>query len=1181
MLPRCFHYGAIACCLGIATLASAQTSNRPHLELVRGLRKENLPDLALQYLDELKAGNPPPTIAVLLPIEYARTWLDLAAEENDESKRNALISQARREIESFLKTNPNHELAPEANVELARLYFVQGKTQLRRAHRIDDPKEQEEELKAARQPLQTAADKYKATIGAIDAQIKKLEQDKSPAGEKRRRELVEFRLQANLDEAIANFYLGDTYTGDESKERIERGKKFADAAKFFQKIMIMPDFDKQPICWIARAWYANAMIKAGDESEGDRQYKDLLSRKNVPAAAAGIRVARYFMIMNNAVSSADDWRKLEKDTTEWLRDYRTFRDTYEGLGARYSLALAKYNLGALGVLRDKKDQVTGVTQMAKAQLEDAQRLFKELSEPENEFSERSNHRRSMILVTLADAEGRGEDPAPEALPSFERCYLMAQVQVARYVQFRKPAGRSPPSEAEIKKEEVRRIKNAMRYLDRALALANPAKDGVREVFAAQLFLVGCYSQLKMYPQAAVLAEHIARINPKLNKAASAGAAAVDAYYRSKIDVQKLKENAQFPAAQAEREKAEQEWDMKLKVDEERLLRVGEYAIKQWPTEAASYQTRFLLAQLELVDNRFEDAWKNLAAIHNGFPALQLARLQLASSMHKIVYPEEVKNPVEFKKLAKERIQEHAEQWKKTISLLDSVPMPGEIAGANEVLYFIDNRIQLTRLYELDEAYDKARQVGDALLKNLPNFAKLSDGQKLDQTLRVQAVVLGAVRAQAYDALRSGNHAQVAELLDRRIGEIKKDFDKPPAGDDNVMFQRLRKLQRDTVMLALQSCAQDGKSARAIELFELLNSKGASEDESAALLQTLVTSVRTQIEELEAAKKTAEANSLKEGFKSLFENMAANIDKLPVKTKLSVAQGMTSVGAYAKAAEILDAIHKSPPPAAPAEAETHTKYQRQAQILLARNYRSAKDYPAAMKAFDEMIGVITRKDPIPKKDKQGWAFGYLPIRKEKALMMEEMAQSAPNAQRSQKWTDAVQEWIAIASSFPASRQLLPPCIPLTPADEAKQVKKAFLQAFLKKRNPAMGGAVEADLACVVVEFAANYAKERDQARQTAEETGPKRAFYFELAFEQKRCSVLAYRSLGLSAYDGRPAGFDKQGALEQQFAKFAQYFHDLVSKNHDLSQSIKDRINELVASVPELKKEYDKVRAVNK
>jgi hypothetical protein len=306
-------------------------TGRPHLDLVRGLRREKMPDLALQYLKKLKASNPPPAIAELLPIEYARTWLDLAAEENDESKRNVLVGQARREIEAFLQNHPDHEVAPQANVELARLYYVQGMTQLRRARSVEDDKDRDDCMKAARPLLLAAANRYQEAA-ALSAQ--------------RRRDLLGFQLSAEFDQGVASFYVGETYVGDETNDVLERGKQFTDAAKIFDKIMWHDA--SPPIYWMAWAWRAQSRIKAGEQVEGEKEMTDLIGKRNVPAAAAGIRVARCFTILNNfANRTPEALSKLEKDTSEWLRDYHAFRDTTEGLvgNALEIRPLCGYNAG--------------------------------------------------------------------------------------------------------------------------------------------------------------------------------------------------------------------------------------------------------------------------------------------------------------------------------------------------------------------------------------------------------------------------------------------------------------------------------------------------------------------------------------------------------------------------------------------------------------------------------------------------------------------------------------------------------------------------------------------------------------------------------------------------------------------------------------------------------------------
>ncbi len=75
---------------GLSTATPLLAQSRPHMELVQGLRNNGLADLALTYLNELKANNPPPEIIVVLPLEYARTRLALARMETDEA--NAIRS---------------------------------------------------------------------------------------------------------------------------------------------------------------------------------------------------------------------------------------------------------------------------------------------------------------------------------------------------------------------------------------------------------------------------------------------------------------------------------------------------------------------------------------------------------------------------------------------------------------------------------------------------------------------------------------------------------------------------------------------------------------------------------------------------------------------------------------------------------------------------------------------------------------------------------------------------------------------------------------------------------------------------------------------------------------------------------------------------------------------------------
>src|SRR5258708_900347 len=230
MMRRIPSISILVLWVGMALPALAQTSQKPHLDLVRGLRKEALADLALQYLDELRAGTPRPEIAIVMPFEYARTYLDLAAQENDEGKRSSLISKAKHELETFISANPTHELAPQANVELARMLSLQGKNLMRKARKLEG-KLQEPEMLQARGLLQSAAQKYDATANLLNDQLKQLEGNKTPEGMKLHKELVDFRLRALLDQGINLYDMGDTFVGDEIADVESRGKQYKEAKK--------------------------------------------------------------------------------------------------------------------------------------------------------------------------------------------------------------------------------------------------------------------------------------------------------------------------------------------------------------------------------------------------------------------------------------------------------------------------------------------------------------------------------------------------------------------------------------------------------------------------------------------------------------------------------------------------------------------------------------------------------------------------------------------------------------------------------------------------------------------------------------------------------------------------------------------------------------------------------------
>ncbi len=1332
--------GMIGLALGIGSLASAQTGAKQHMELVRGLRANGMPDLALEYLDHLKASNPSPDVAVVLPLEYARTWLDLAAEETEDTKRKDLIAKAEERLEVFISSAKGHPLLPQANVELARLISLKGKAIFLKARKMEkEPKERLEarnkELARARDTLKKAADKYQATVGILEGQLKQLEQDTTPAAIQRRKELSRFLMKSMLDQAIVLYDMGETYDETGSGADVEqRGNQYNAAKKIFEKIMYMDE--KEPICWQARAWAAQCDFKAGEEGNAIRAFSELMAKKSNPAASAGVRVARYFGIFRafdkDARTERQRWERTEKDASEWLRDYSAYRNTQEGISARYYLAFMKYTLGRADLIYDKDGKrATGFKNVdAKTRLDDAQRLFRELTETDNEFNEKATRYRSIILVTTADAAGQGDSPPPETLNSFELCYLMAQVQIARLSQFRTdgapkkepPAKEDPKKEASKKdpmpkkepapkvvekkepektappeaardayaKEEHKRVTNAMRYLEYGLKLVTP-KDPLREVFNAQLFLVDCYRQLKLFPQSAVLAEYVAHNNPKMPRAAVAAQRAVQAYNIAHLKkVAEGEEPAPMPGA-----------------DVERVRNAADYLVKNWPTEAAADEARHILGFFLLREarekekenpspDRYIAAWQAYAGIRDSYPAVYAARNELAGLMYNLVRPGGGSDPKSIadnlKKYGDGKDPKVGKMWPRTLQLIESLPPPDEDCLLMDAIAYLNGRSTLALLYQVEGKFDKAQAAGEQILKTLDRFDALkTDSTDLDDkekeankerranfTSTAKNIVLGSIRSKAYKQFKDEkNYAAVAETVNPWIDQMKKDFAQPQPTEITPAFKRLRDTQRALLVLALQTAVQDQKVDRAAELIELLDQSGNTIEDNQTMLRSMVASVRDQIDKLEAEKKLDDAKKLKEGFTTLLDKIKAKSDKLPVSMKMFIASGYTGVDAFDKAASLLEEIRKNPPqkPAplpekatekqqkefadANAAFENFPSVKRQVEYALVRNYRASKNYDAALKLLTEIIGPVTAKNPILPKDQQKlhWGFTALQVRKEKASMLEEIAQAAPpmlpaNAPKgaptkTQLWGNAVQEWVAIIRVFsptlPAlAKEIDPKRERLDPKIVAEVVKnlesneekdraaalakfsdmlkgiiniktetfqslvrklqsekekesdfaKSTLIELLKRfSSPEIvdlaescmkgearsikGEEARAKFEVAIKEIRAAVDENRRKRANEATTTAAKRKLYFELFFEQKRCTTLAYTDLGLAAV---PKG--GQADLDAKFRSLAQDFHDLKTKNPDVPPELKERIDEFVKKNKHLSAAWKNVVAGN-
>src|SRR4051812_970573 len=151
---------------------------------------------------------------------------------------------------------------------------------------------------------------------------------------------------------------------------------------------------------------------------------------------------------------------------DWLKRHRGAADSPEGQGVRFVLATMLEAQGMAGVTPPPRagapPRASGAARQTLAR---AERMFKELADTENEFTERARNRRAGILYVLSADRTRDSN----LLTNFEECYLAAQAGAFELNQ-----GKNPPD------ERARRQARIIADLRRALALAGRG-DAPRDV----------------------------------------------------------------------------------------------------------------------------------------------------------------------------------------------------------------------------------------------------------------------------------------------------------------------------------------------------------------------------------------------------------------------------------------------------------------------------------------------------------------------------------------------------------------------------------------------------------------------------------------------------------------------------------------------------------------------------
>lgn len=1056
----------------VASSAPAQELPPPSpFDLSRGLRESGMPDLALEYLTDLSKAAPA-DVQKVLPLERAKCRLDLAGTESDEALRSALVAEAKREFDQFVKANPGHPRLPEAAVALAQLQTLDGKTQVQRANRL--PADQQATELAKARPLFVSAGKQFSA--AADA-LKKLADAEEP-NTPRQRELTQNYLQAVIDQAMNLYLLADSYP-DESKgaEFEARQKAAKDAALIFDSVWGRNK--EAPQGWAARAWAAECLRLQFEPVKANNGLKAVVedaAKVRTPASAAGARMARFFQLRDEYVqkggaegASADRVR-IRAACQAWLKDYAdTGKPTWEVYATRYYLGrmcileAQKRENGTWEQVKpmNPKDKPTeklvAVKEGGLAMFREADAQFKILVRTENEFTERAARQRPQALRWLVG----NPDRPPAQFATFDDCYMAALVQLE--------SARS----ATAADERGAALDKAIALLERADGLPVPA-ESTRDAARALLDLARTYSVAGRPHAAAVYAENLARTARSPAFAAKAAAIALDSYARA----------ANTTAPDNEDGRA---------VDRDRRIGLAMHLEKVAPNEAETDAARLQLGADLYRAGRKLDAFEAFSRVPARYPRVAQARLFegiAAFDLTRPLGPDETRAddlPADKKQSV----------FARAVADLSAVPVPPDAAkdaadtGVTPVADYFNLRLQLAQLHITQGAkgYDTAEKTLVATAAAAARHPGLPADEKVKFAMRCEQMRIRTVFGQAMPLYQQGKYGDAAARFSELLAEVLKAGPAVKAKQPADVADLAKSLDADRIRLllvpTLNAYVRDGSAAKTAELLDALKAFGGDLSTSARVVQQGVASIRPTVDALRREKKTEEADKLVAAVAGMVAKLATE-KNLPVDVRLNLGRSFRDLGEYAKAVELLvDVPAPANKEALKAElkaAENETPEQvkqrdadnaaaplyRIAQLELIRSYRLLKKYPEAAAILDDALGKEGELKGRVKPRAGGWATRFPEFRKEAILLIEAKAAAAPDAKTAiPLWNEAINNWSGWAGEYlQALNQLNQKFSPNKRKVEQLSTRLRLIDELAQMNNvnfPAVTAKVTADLA----------------------------------------------------------------------------------------------------------------------
>ncbi len=1057
------------------------------LDLVRGLRENGHVDLALEYLKELENKPLSSDDKAALNLERAKCLLAASEDEPDEGTRLGMVVEAKATLQEFLIQFPKHPRRAEGLLTEAKLLAMDAREQLNQARRMDIPprgndpaenaqreallsKQKAEALKA--QPLfLTAAKRFEEASKLLRAKL-----DDPGLDPATRARLEQEAFDAELAVGINQFNTAETYVPEELLSGVDKAArdKLLEQAKTTFTAMAKGSPRSRTV-WIARAWIAEVLYEQGKANDAAAEVKAITDSRE-PASADGKRLARFFQLRRNFLEAlrtrtVKAFEDSEREIRNWLRTYANPRKpSPEEFAAKYYLARIFQTLAEDTISRtiNPKDPKPpkDIPASARRQLEEAEKLYRELSHTDHDYTSRASRQRINVVVRML---GEAEKP-PESYDTFEKAQLASLIQLSKLA---KAEALPENTEDQINKKAAEindRRRKVIALLERARALATP-QDNPADVTDVLLRLVYFYQLVNDHLSAAELGEQIAKtIKSTGGKAAVAGLFAMTSY---------------LAASRAVSTDDPQEAAQKRQELRQRALQVAQLLEEKYPNDMATDAARHQHASILLEDKRLPEAFAVLQRVRPVYAQIAKVRLLQGYIARELILARN--SPLSD--------EDKAKLFRQALQELGKVPRPAPTALVDDVRDYVSAQCRIGSLLFLQgradpatekthPGYQRALQIAEEMLKIIPTYdclTKLEGGKKslnydgLELTLLAQDVHARAVYLKARaimdvaDTLSGAEQAakldEAAKVLQPTLDAVSKNgavytaemkqWSQGVGGDDeDIQKARIAQLAAtvdktrvDVILAAFRLKVRQAKSAEAARLLDVMIKAGGTIEDNLPVLELLGREMAAQMKTLRNEGKTEEAKAFGAGLAELLKKITT-VPNLEPRMVLFLGETLQIVGENDRAIEMLRTIpapefagwETKRPEEIPAELRGRIQEQIRdyalAQLTIARALKEKSEFDAAEKMLAAIIGT---------NDKPNWGYGRFYFRRELASVYETKAQSLTDLRAAKvEWDKAYREWLTICN-FQRNRLIKPPAE--ASPEQMRQYRNAYADAFL--------------------------------------------------------------------------------------------------------------------------------------